>query len=335
MIQLVSFDLGSNMSNIKKSIHELKHRFAIALTKDCKSMPKSLILINRVLFRRKDRAQKKVFGEHNPNKKIFVYRGPGEEAGLLSVYCHALAWIDAAQKSGYDVVVDLRGKTQYQVDRLINDSNNPWDYYFEQPSNLKLDDVYDSKNVFLSGWSYRKLLPVEIELDSSFDYIDIAPIKRDIIDKSEALVKRNKIEDMLGVFARGTDYVRLKPRGHAVQPDTQSIILKTKEFLDKYGYRKIFLATEDSEIRDAFLNEFGIDNIYSTESNYINKDYNNDFISHVITSDMYEFGLNYLVKMLCLSKCKYLVGGDAMGSRFAMKMGHFEDAYIFNLGVYK
>ncbi len=323
------------VANKETSIKYLKHRLAVALTKDGKNIPKSLIFFNRVLFRREDRAHKKRYGELNSNKKIFVYRGPGEEAGLLSVYCHALAWIEAAQKCGYEVVVDLRGKTQYQVDRLVEDSDNPWDYYFEQPSDLEIADVYNSKNVFLSGWSYHKLLPVEIDLDRSFYHIDLAPIRQNILEKAAILVNQNKIDDMLGVFARGTDYVRLKPRGHAIQPDTQSIILKTKEFLEKYGYRKIFLATEDEEIRDAFIDAFGRINIYSTESNYLSKDYNNDFISHVITSDMYEFGLDYLVKMLCLSKCKYLVGGDAMGSRFAMKMGHFEDAYIFNLGVYK
>lgn len=34
-------------------------------------------------------------------------------------------------------------------------------------------------------------------------------------------------------------------------------------------------------------------------------------------NNKYKFGLDYLVKMICLSRCKYLIASDTADSRFA------------------
>ncbi len=50
----------------------------------------------------------------------------------------------------------------------------------------------------------------------------------------------------------------------------------------------------------------------------------------------YKFWLDYLVKMICLSRCKYLIAADTAGSRFAhlFNNGKYAGKYIFRLGVY-
>ena len=47
-------------------------------------------------------------------------------------------------------------------------------------------------------------------------------------------------------------------------------------------------------------------------------------------------GQNYLVKMILLSKCKYLISSITQGSKFsyALNGGKYKDEYIFNLGLY-
>ena len=47
-------------------------------------------------------------------------------------------------------------------------------------------------------------------------------------------------------------------------------------------------------------------------------------------------GQRYLVKMILLSKCKYLISSITQGSKFsyALNGGKYLDEYIFNLGLY-
>ena len=58
--------------------------------------------------------------------------------------------------------------------------------------------------------------------------------------------------------------------------------------------------------------------------------------SGVLNDDKKQRGQNYLVKMILLSKCKYLISSITQGSKFsyALNGGKDKDEYIFNLGLY-
>ena len=60
-------------------------------------------------------------------------------------------------------------------------------------------------------------------------------------------VRDLKIEECIGVYVRGTDYVKLKPPGEYVQPDVGQMIPVIEKFREKYN-KKIFLVTEDYDI---------------------------------------------------------------------------------------
>ncbi|MBQ6973020.1 MAG: hypothetical protein IJP86_11790 [Synergistaceae bacterium] len=51
---------------------------------------------------------------------------------------------------------------------------------------------------------------------------------------------------------------------------------------------------------------------------------------------MYKFGLDYLVKMLCLARCRCLIASSTAGSTFArlVNNGKYAEDYVFDLGVY-
>ena len=137
---------------------------------------------------------------------------------------------------------------------------------------------------------------------------------------------------MIGLLVRGTDYLSLKPKGHDIPPTAEQAAEKLDEFLAKYGERKIFLATEDENIYAFFKNKYG-DMIYTTDNNLIHEYSGSDYLAHETKNvNGYQFGLDYLVKMICLSECKYFIASNTCGSMFArlLNNGRYVEDYNFH-----
>ena len=298
--------------------------------------------VELLVFSRNRRQQDKHFGPLNPSVKFSVYR-PERSHGLLAFYLSGLGYICISKHEGFTPIIDAENyRTQYNVDFPVNGTRNAWEYYFEQPCSYSLDEVYNSRNVRLSGWTLRRnILPfpppsLEITDDMMRDAMRDAPVKKYIRDIAGEKVNHDGINEMIGVFVRGTDYALLKPSGHHIPPTAEQASLKLDEFLVRFGERKIFLATEDGNIYDFFKNKYG-NMIYTTDHNLIRNYSGRDYLANIIDAgDRYKFGLDYLVKMICLSECKYLIASPAGGSRFArlLNNGRYEEEHIFSLGMY-
>lgn len=148
-------------------------------------------------------------------------------------------------------------------------------------------------------------------------------------------------ESTLGIYARGTDYTRLKPKGCTIQPSIQMIISKANEYIQKYHLKKIFLVTEDNNVYSALSKEYGNSLMTASFDSFVTNYNGTDFLSkspeacRELGNSPYYRGVNYLVKLLLLSKCHYLVSGVTNGSWAVNVFSEgFEDAYWFNLGRY-
>ena len=65
----------------------------------------------------------------------------------MALLFYVIQQIGYAEKNNYIPVVDFKNyKTQYNIA-----DENAWECFFEQISNYSLDEVYQSKNVVLSG----------------------------------------------------------------------------------------------------------------------------------------------------------------------------------------
>lgn len=297
---------------------------------------------------RRDILQKKMtYGELNKDKKIFVVKPDYQDGveGLLSLIHRQVLYIDYARKQGFVPYVDWKNyKTQYH-----DGENNAWEFFFKQPSELTESEVYTSKNVYLSGWTFKNINPLglfesEIFFDSELEAKSYQLLKDNLVFNDEILKmveqesKQLNIESCIGVYVRGTDYVKLRPSGEYVQPNIEQVKQKVAMFIKKY-HAPIFLVTEDGEIFDELVQTFG-NNIRIVSYDTFIRNYDGDDVlskSNVLDEDKKQRGQRYLVKMILLSNCKYLISSMTQGSKFsyALNGAKYEDEYIFNLGLYQ
>ena len=84
------------------------------------------------------------------------------------------------------------------------------------------------------------------------------PIKREIIKKSNSIMKNifNNFKNILGVKFRGTDYIKLKPKGHPKPPNIKDAIQDVKKMNLKNRNDWIFFVSEDDKKKERFIKEF-------------------------------------------------------------------------------
>lgn len=296
---------------------------------------------------RRDVLQKrKSFGEYNENKIIYLIKPDYQDGveGLLSLIHKQVIYIDYAKQKGYIPYVDWKNyMTQY-----YNGIDNVWEYFFMQPSEITEEEVYSCKNVYLSGWTFNNINPLGLfEKDIFFDkeiekksydlLFNNLRFSNEVLKVVETEAQNIDIDKCIGVYVRGTDYVRLKPSGEYIQPNVRQVEEQIIKFVNKYN-APIFLVTEDGEIYDSLVIRFGKSiRTVSYDSfiyNYDGKDVLSK--SNVLEANKKLRGQRYLVKMILLSKCKYLISSITQGSKFsyALNGGKYIDEYIFNLGLY-
>lgn len=286
------------------------------------------------------------FGQMNSDRVIYVIKPDYQDGveGLLSLINKQILYMAYAKKKGYCPYIDWKNyKTQY-----YDGKNNAWEYFFKQPSNLTENEVYKSKKVYLSGWSFKTVNPeglfeADVFTDKRIREKSSEMLCEHIRFSDEVLSIVNKeatslhISECIGVYIRGTDYVKLKPSGEYVQPSVDQMKCKIHEFENKYN-APIFLVTEDGDIFDNLKKEFGdIIRIVSFDTfirNYEGKDVLSK--SDVLEKDKKLRGQKYLAKMILLAKCKYFVGSMTQGSKFSyiLNNGNYSDEYVFDLGLY-
>lgn len=291
-------------------------------------------------------------GTLNPDKIIYIIRPrvDGTE-GLMSLYMNVIRNLFYAEQHGYTCVVDFKNyKTQYS-DSDHPGSVNIWDLFFTQPSNIVLEDAYKSKNIIFSGLEIQLFRPDVLEVSFEkehlkklhefiFSKVDFSEITRKKVSEEEQKLNLN-YQTTLGLYLRGTDYTSLKPSGHPIQPTVNQACEKINELLLTHpGIERIFLVTEDNNIYKEIKYRYP-DKCSIVSFDSFVKDYSGN---HLLAHDKsvselgtpYERGMNYLVKLIILSKCNYLICGNTMGSWSAaiFNGGIGNYIYAFDLGRY-
>lgn len=304
-----------------------------------------LVNLNMILFHQAEREKHLSYGKNNPEITFYVIRSSSHEEGLLSLFFSVLREIEYASAKGWIPIIDMKNYTnQYSTD-TEGIPSNIWEYYFTQPTDYSLEEVYKSKNIVLSGWTnkkkesalfnfkYNDLINQERFKFMQKNCIRLSKYTLLELEKYSPLLQEKKT---LGLFFRGTDYRAFHPQGHPVQPELEVVIKKVTQFLEKYEIDSIFLVTEDGEIAKTMKERFKKYSIIDIEQGYIKTYDGKDYLHKYLNENTYERGMNYLIKMLLLSQCTYFIGGITNGSLFSLLVNEnsYQDKYIFELGMY-
>lgn len=301
------------------------------------------------------------FNEHgrdevrlNPNaitqagKIPYVIRRYHKAVGLLSLVNMAVAATAYAVKKGYVPVIDMKNYPNMYLYPDEVGHVNTWEYYFEQPGGISLEEALSSRKYILSRDSNlfdnaeydMQIFPEDLKnLDRWRGvYKRFLRFKPEVTARLERMTELYGGRKILGLPVRGTDYAHLKPKGHPIPPTAEQAIEKAREAMSERGFDSVYLATEDKKIAAKFQEAFG-DKLILPEADYLDYDYEHPkslaSINGKRENDKYLRGLEYLVSMLFLSKCAGFISSKTSGAIGTMCMSEgFEYIYIFDLGVY-
>lgn len=280
-------------------------------------------------------------------RPVLFVRIPREEIGLFNHFAFNLGWMRWAEDRGYRTYVDMRTPRNI-FNRGQRISFNPWDVFFRQE--CAAEEVLDARKVLVtSGHCTPPDFPgvflslchqenPEFQAWRKFtrDHIAFADGMARTIDARQAELFKGETR-ILGCLVRGTDYTTMKPKYHPVQPDPAQVVADARRLCAERDLRKVFLATEDRDVRNLFQREFG-DALITNQTEL--PDYRSDYL--VDSGALGDFSrtmlisTQYLVSIALLSRCPCLLAGCVSGSVGAALLSPgFELMRFYDLGYYR
>ncbi len=308
----------------------------------------------KAVYHKNLRSEKEYWSRQKKNinmtgKDYYVIRRK-DKAGLFSFYITTVAQIKRALDRGLIPVVDLMNYRNVYMGLADIGQYNPWEILFSQPSDEKLTDIEKTaKSLYYCD--------IEVPEDRPNDEMDFLNtlnkqnnIWREIVSKYVKVdqkiledadeiyqsISNNGRRRILGVLCRGTDYISLKPKNHPVQPSLEELFETVDAVKKKYDCESIFLATEDSIYENAFKQKYG-DLLCTIQEEKIlyTGGYLSDIIRLQTKQERMQTAVNYLKKILVLSKCQCFVAGRTSGTVGVMLQDHqFDCTFFFDHGRY-
>jgi hypothetical protein len=263
------------------------------------------------------------FGPKHADKVFYVIWREGYGSGFFSNMAHVLCHLSVADSLGMEPVVDfLNHVTLYNEEEEVAGTLNAWEYYFQPTSTVAVDQVYESRHVFLCDGRYPAGFSANMadhpRLRKAYDrFIRVLPdIEQSVEEWASRFGPRT-----LGVHFRGQEQNRTP--GHMLGPTERQILDVTARAVREKGFDQIFLVTEDQRYLDVFRKEFGA-MVLATDS--FRTDGENAYRMSPRPQHRYLLGRGVLVDALLLSRCQALVAGSSNVSEFAKLVngGRFE-----------
>ena len=146
----------------------------------------------------------------------------------------------------------------------------------------------------------------------------------------------------MGTICRGSDYIQLKPVGHPVQPDVDSLIQTIQNRMTDWKCDLIYLTTEEQAYVEKFQkafpgivitgNQTRVQHYHTDSGQLIGK-----YMIEKENTTKYKNALDNLVCTALLSKCDCFTGALSGCSEAALIMNNnrYTAKEIIDLGVYK
>lgn len=307
------------------------------------------------------------YGKRNPDKTFYIIRPyyflePNEliyrnVANLLTQYYYALQKLSYALENGWIPVVDWEnyGMMPHSEEYPVNGTMNAWEYYWQQPSEYPLEEVYQSKNVILSTRNIGQ-----------YGYIPNCAMKPPFEEYAEKIVEqcpkyasrihfcknteryieaayKNLFPEgkrILGVLLRGSSYgVHSTQNGsHPVQVGIKELIRTSRKYIEEWKMDYIFFVNEMQEMVDIMQETFGPQLIVLPRM----RDHMERPADGIVKNPMYlpgnryQTNLDYVTEIALLSRCTSLLACMSSGTRTALiwNDGNYENTKIFEKGLW-
>lgn len=257
-----------------------------------------------------------------------IYRNH-PDAGFWSNFFSIMAGIDKADINGWIPVIDMeRYPNFYNEKEPILGTMNSWEYFFKQPRNLNLDSAlqmnYLSNEGGRDGYFTRAIVitPTKDKIERARYLIKkYIKIKKYIIDEVNNYIPKGMHDDILGVHVRGTD--RRRGEINHLKTAEPFVYLEQAKLLDQtYQFSKIFLACDEPETIEMFLDFFGDRLIFTSayRVSYSNlKKKKQDWLYDALRPQhRYKLGREVLVDALLLARTGHLLCGPSNVTHGAM-----------------
>ena len=270
------------------------------------------------------------FGQKNQEKNIYFIEIDGGKIGMGAYLRQILYALFEADQLGFVPAVSFRRETcLYAENEPVDGKDNPFEYYFDQVSDISIEDVYQSNRVFL--FHHMHAYRIERDLGNLNPNMPCGYIVDDVyLEKlaniygkyihlnaktaemfrldTEQLCANWKEKNILGVHIRGTDFA-LNWGNHPNMVTADEFIEAIDEALGEHDYDYIFLATDDQRRLDVLRERYGSKLIYYKDTwrgdseKFIVTEKNNRVMHHYLS------GLEVIRDMYTLARCDGLICG--------------------------
>lgn len=266
------------------------------------------------------------FGTLNMSKNIYLIKAGRKGQGFFAEFRSILGYLFYCERFGFTPVVEIGSDFPYYEIDGVHGKNNAFEYYFQQVSDVSLEEAYNSFNVFNSHWAhlaYAESYEKEnfgYSISESYlkkmgelvgKYIFLQPWVKEYINQS--IDKIGGLGNTLGVHVRGSDF-KLGYAGHPVIITPEKYADTASGIMDKKGYNKIFLATDDLNAIKVFKKRFGDKLVYYIDVKRTDGNVSVAFSEDNRKNHHYLLGLEVLRDVWTLSQCTGLVAGKSQVS---------------------
>lgn len=191
--------------------------------------------------------------------------------------------------------------------------------------------------VIINKTQYYTCLPATLEASSS------APgFKAEMDEYYDAVLGGKKV---LGVLIRGSDYLAVGFGGARKMATVEQMVPKMRQWMADYGYQKLFLATEDSDILARMKKEFGRNmialaqerlSVKNLRQGQIITEYEREINKEDYAVKLEDTTINYFYALYILSRCDaFLCSGQCNGwdNVLSLNAHKFERSYKFTVGI--
>ena len=288
-----------------------------------------------------------VFKIFNKNTRYYVIRRDPPGAGFFSNYMYVLAHVQYAVARGYLPVIDMQNyKTLYNEKVKYRGTWNAWEYYFEQPNNVSLNEAYNSKNYILSDYIYhREYVPYSEENDEYLiDKDRLSVLNKALVrnvhirkDIEEEIYKKwkeiSKDQVILGVHYRGTDKRNVNV-GHYMSPQLENFFKTIDRCLSEHPeISRIFLCTDEEPAIGLFRSRYKAvvcNECYRATDGSTCGVHNEDTDQE---GHKYKLGEEVLKDAYMLGKCDYLVysHSNVINAAIVISNDSYKERYLVRI----